>query len=601
MNDLFRLWSHLTPRRRRQLILLQLLILGSSLAELSSLGSILPFLTALAQPDQLLQYRWLQPIAQRLSIDSPSELIPWVTGVFVATVMISNGLQLLTLNVRVRLAFRIGSDLSRAVFRGILYQPYPFHVRHNSSSLIAEITHDVNGVVSSVIQPLLQLNASAVVIAALLTGLLLLTPELTIAAALILGSTYSAVYWLNRQRLLRFSRLKSENSRLVLKILQESLGGIRDVLLDGSQGLFEDLYRRFDYNYRRSQEARMLIAESPRFVITAIAIVSIALMAQILASQERGFAEALPILGGFALGSYRLLSPLQQGFAAIATIRSDAVALSAVLTALDRPLQSSSTAIAPRPLTLERSLRFESVRFRYSDTAPWILDQLDLTIPARSTVAFVGSTGSGKSTTADLILGLLQPVEGTIWIDDRPLQSPEMIRAWQQAIAHVPQSIFLADGTIAENIAFGIPPQRIDRDRVRQAAEWAQIAEFIESLPRGYNEAIGERGVRLSGGQRQRIGIARALYRRASILVLDEATSALDNATENAVMAALQELSRDLTVILIAHRLSTVERCDRVFEFSQGKVIASGTYAELLERSASFQRLAQQDSFSTSS
>lgn len=280
MNDLFRLWSHLAPRRRRQLILLQLLILGSSLAELSSLGSILPFLTALAQPEQLLQYRWLQPIAQRLSIDSPRELIPWVTGVFVATVIISNGLQLLTLNVRVRLAFRIGSDLSRAVFRGILYQPYPFHVRHNSSSLIAEITHDVNGVVSSVIQPLLQLNASVVVIAALLTGLLLLTPELTIAAALILGSTYSAVYWLNRQRLLRFSRLKSENSRLVLKILQESLGGIRDVLLDGSQGLFEDLYRRFDYNYRRSQEARMLIAESPRFVITGIAIVSIALMAR---------------------------------------------------------------------------------------------------------------------------------------------------------------------------------------------------------------------------------------------------------------------------------------------------------------------------------
>jgi ATP-binding cassette subfamily B protein len=233
----------------------------------------------------------------------------------------------------------------------------------------------------------------------------------------------------------------------------------------------------------------------------------------------------------------------------------------------------------------------QNVWFRYREDSGWVLQDLCLTIPAKSRVGFVGTTGSGKSTTADLILGLLKPEKGQILVDDLPLEG-ERLRAWQLGVAHVPQSIFIADTTVASNIAFGVPEAQIDWDRVIKAAKLAQIADFIESLPEGYHTTVGERGIRLSGGQRQRVGIARALYREAKVIVFDEATSALDNYTERELMSAIDSLSQELTIILIAHRLTTVEKCDRIFEFSQGRVIHSGTYEELLEKSESFRRMA---------
>jgi ATP-binding cassette subfamily B protein len=298
------------------------------------------------------------------------------------------------------------------------------------------------------------------------------------------------------------------------------------------------------------------------------------------------------VLGALALGAQRLLPALQQSYSAWASIAGNHASLDDTIELLDQPLPAELLQPAPAPLLFQKDIQFRGVRFRYANDGPWVLDGLNLVIVKGARVGFVGSTGSGKSTTLDLLMGLLMPTEGELLVDGQPI-SGIRVKAWQQTIAHVPQSIYLADTTLAENIAFGVPPDTIDLDRVRQAARQAQIADFIESSPEGYQAYVGERGIRLSGGQRQRIGIARALYKQASVLVFDEATSALDNATEQSVMDAIEGLSSDLTILLIAHRLTTVRRCDTIVELEHGQVVAQGSYEQLLECSPSFRSMAR--------
>ncbi len=324
----------------------------------------------------------------------------------------------------------------------------------------------------------------------------------------------------------------------------------------------------------------------------ALGMVLIAALAYTLSRQVGGITTALPVLGTLALGAQRLLPALQQIYGAWASIAGSHASLADTIELLDQPLTAELLQPAPASLPFHdvirfNTIRFNAVRFRYTGCGPWVLDGLNLTIPRGARVGFVGSTGSGKSTTLDLLMGLLTPTEGELLVDGQPI-SGNRLRAWQRSIAHVPQSIYLADTTLAENIAFGVPPDTIDLDRVQQAARQAQIADFIESSPEGYQSYVGEHGIRLSGGQRQRIGIARALYKQASVLVFDEATSALDNATEQSVMDAIKGLSSDLTILLIAHRLTTVRRCDTIVELEHGQVVAQGTYEQLLESSPSF-------------
>jgi ATP-binding cassette, subfamily B, bacterial PglK len=324
----------------------------------------------------------------------------------------------------------------------------------------------------------------------------------------------------------------------------------------------------------------------------AIGMVLIAGMAYGLSRQTGGIGTALPVLGALALGAQRLLPALQQIYLGWAVITGNQNSLADTIDLLDQPLPSEINEPEPNTLEFKDSIHCDSVRFRYLTDGPWILDGLTLTIAKGTRTGFVGSTGSGKTTTMDLLMGLLDPTEGQILVDGFPITGDRR-RSWQRAIAHVPQSIFLADITIAENIAFGFPREEIDMERVREAASQAQIAKFIESQRKGYNELVGEHGVRLSGGQRQRIGIARALYKKSEVLVFDEATSSLDNATEDAVMESIDILNRDLTIIIIAHRLTTVQRCDQIIELAHGKVVAQGPYEQLLKSSPSFRKMAR--------
>jgi ATP-binding cassette, subfamily B, bacterial PglK len=573
--------------------MLSVLMVVSALAEVLSLSAVVPFIGILAEPQWVFSRPAFAELLRSWGIVSAQQLVLPLTIVFVCAALLAGAIRTLMLWVSTRLASESGADISIEVYRRTLYQPYNVHVTRNSSEVISGITNKVHGVVFGILVPLLTLVSSAVLLAAITTALVAINPRVNVVVIVGFGAIYGLITSFSRQRLRRNSeRIASEQTQVV-KSLQEALGGIRDVLLDGSQPIYCEVYHRADAALRRAEGNNYFIGQSPRFAMESLGMVFIAGLAYALSGRAGGIAAALPMLGVLALGAQRLLPALQQSHAAWSSINGHRAALSDIVTLLDQSIAPELLQPAPAPLPFHDAICFQSVCFRYANEGPRVLDDLSLTISKGARVGFVGTTGSGKSTMMDLLMGLLTPTQGELLIDGQLLTGAR-VRAWQQTIAHVPQNIFLADTTLTENIAFGVPRESINFERVQQAARQAQIGDFIESKPEGYGTRVGERGIRLSGGQRQRIGIARALYKQASVLVLDEATSALDNATEQSVMAAIGSLSRDLTILVIAHRLTTIQRCDTIVELKHGRVIAQGSYEQLLERSLSFRHLAQE-------
>ena len=585
-----RLWHRFSRRRQRQFLLLLGLMVVSAFAQMVSLGAVVPFLGILVTPEIVFNHPIVADVALRLGITSADQLVLPLTVAFAATALIAGAIQILLLWASTRLAVVSGSELSIEVYRRTLYQPFRVHVARNSSEVISGISTKINGVVLGVLFPLLTFASAMLLLLAIMFTLIVIDPMVASIAAVGFGGSYALVSWMSRRKLHRNSQRIADEQSQVIKALQEGLGGIRDVLLDGTQPFYCDIYRNADIPLRLAMGNNNFIAGSPRPAMESLGVVLIAALTYAVSRQAGGIATVLPVLGALALGAQRLLPALQQVYAAWASIVGNQASLADTLALIDQPLPAELEQPTLAPLLFQESIRFNAVRFRYTSDDPWVLDGLNLIIPGGARIGFVGSTGSGKSTTLDLLMGLLMPTEGELLVDGQPV-SGNRVRAWQKTIAHVPQSIYLADTTLAENIAFGVPLDAIDLDRVQQAAREAQIADFIEGRPEGYNAFVGEYGIRLSGGQRQRIGIARALYKQASVLVFDEATSALDNATEQLVMDTIEGLNRGLTVLLIAHRLSTVQRCDIIVELEHGRVVAQGTYEQLLERSPSFRKM----------
>jgi ATP-binding cassette subfamily B protein len=589
---LLRLWRHLSERRRRQFMMHMGLMVLSVIAELVSLGAVLPFIAVLASPERAFRHRLIADLAQSWGIDSPNELVLPLTIAFACAALLAGAVRMLVVWVNTRFTATTGAELSLEIYRRTLYQPYRVHIGRSSSEVISGIANKVGATMLGVLLPGVTLISSTMLLLAMVITLLLIDPLAATVAAVGFGASYGLITWAARRGLRRNSQLIAAEQTQVVKALQEGLGGIRDVLLDGTQQVYCDVYKRADWLLRRVQGNNIFIQQSPRYLMEAMGMILIAALAYTLSTRSGGIATALPVLGALALGANRMLPALQQSYASWASIAGSHGTLADTIDLLDQPIRPELLEPVREPLVLRESVRFRNVRFRYSGNGPWVLDDFDLTIPKGARIGFVGGTGAGKSTAMDLLMGLLDPVEGQICVDGEPVTG-NRVRAWQRAVAHVPQAIYLADATIAENIAFGVPRAAIDMQRVRTAAQRAHIADFIEAAPEGYDALVGERGVRLSGGQRQRIGIARALYKQASVLVLDEATSALDNLTERSVMEAIQALDRELTILLVAHRLTTVRRCDRIVQLEHGRVVAQGSYEELLERSASFRRMVE--------
>jgi len=555
-----RLWAQLSPRRKRQLFLVLAMMLLGAVAEVVSLGAVLPFLAVIADPGKVMRIPGVDAVLSALGLTTPGSLLIALTILFAVASLLSGLIRVALSWASNKYVFALGHDLGTELYKRVLYQPYRWHVARNTSAVIADV-QKVQTVTNGMLLPLMQAAIAGLIGLFIVAALLVVSPLISAIAFASFGLLYLGVSYFSRRTLNANSKVIARTQKERVQAVQEGLGGIRDVLLDGSQPVFLRRFSILDAQLREAQAMSTLIGATPRFMIEAAGMVLIALLALWLAGGQGGFSSALPVLGALALGAQRLLPLMQLVYNGWTRVATNAHALDDVLHVLETPVPAAWGAGVDAELPFARDIAFRHLSFAYTpDQAP-VLNDVDFIVPKGARVGIVGKTGSGKSTLVDLLMGLLEPSAGSVEIDGHPLDDATR-RAWQRQIAHVPQAIFLADGTIAENIAFGVDPKAIDLERVRDAARRAELAEFIETLPQAYETVVGERGVRLSGGQRQRVGIARALYKQASVLVFDEATSALDNETEAAVMGSIERLDRRLTLFIIAHRLTTVQDCD---------------------------------------
>ena len=583
------LWRHLSRRRHVQFFLLLALMGVTSLFEMVGIGAVLPFLAVLTSPNQVFAHPKAGPIIQFFGIVKADQLVLLLTIAFVLVALVAMSLRLLTVWASTRLSYVAGGDLSLKMYRLMLFQPYAAHVARNSSEAITLITHKANVLASFIMTVATIISATASLIA-ILVALIIIDPLISVAVFMSFGAVYALTIKLTRARLLLNSQVIARESTVVMKSLQEGLGGIRDILIDGRQAAYCEIYRQADHPMRRAFGSNAFINVGPRYVIEALGMLIVVVMAYSLIRQDDGIVSAIPVLGAFALGAQRLLPVLQQAYAAWSNIRGSQASLHEALDFLDQESPEYADETITEPLKDWRRIGLNKLGFRYRQDTPWVLQDIDLVIEKGSCVGFIGASGSGKSTLLDIIMGLLDPTKGTLTIDGVPIGRRNR-RAWQALIAHIPQVIFLADATIEENIAFGVSAGEIDYERVRSVAKQAQIDEVIETWPYKYQTRVGERGIQLSGGQRQRIGIARALYKQAEVLIFDEATNALDAETEKAVMEAIEGLRADFTILIIAHRLSTLSGCNKIVELGGGGILRTGSFQEICAGQSSLKSL----------
>lgn len=557
-------------------------MLVGAIAELATLGAVLPFLALMADPSSIARFPVVVTVFSYLGLDTNANMLFYVALLFGIAATIAAVVRIALNWFSYRLTYAIGIDLGVEVYRRTLHQPYFFHVSRNTSEIISGLVK-VQHVIFNVLNPVVHCVVSATLAGAILLALLAIDAVVAVATGVILGILYVAVTLATRNSLLSNGKTIAANETHRIQVVQEGLGGIRDVLLDNAQDVYVHRFAQLERQLRLAQANNSVISSAPRFVIEALGMVVIAALAYQLPSGSAGFAGAMPVLGALALGAQRLLPQLQQIYYAVTTLSANHQVLDDVLELLNMSVPVRSKSLADTAMHMSQGIEIKGMSFRYTLDSPDVLAGIDLAIPRGSRVGLVGQTGSGKSTLVDLIMGLLEPTSGVVEVDRVPLKKFGLAH-WQSRVAHVPQFVYLADSTIAENIAFGLTSDQIDHAQLHSAAQKAQIADFIASLPEGYDTLVGERGVRLSGGQRQRIGLARALYKDADVLVLDEATSALDDATEAAVMAAVEQLGSEITVIMIAHRVTTLRSCDLIVELVAGRVEWTGAYGSLIAR-----------------
>jgi len=580
-SKLFILWGYLKKRRRKQFWLLLVLMFIASLLEVVSIGAVLPFIGMLTAPEHVFQHQLMQPLLQILGITEVNQLVLPLTVIFITAALLAGIVRFLLLYVMTRLTYATGSDLSIDIYQKTLYQEYAVHTSRNSSEVINGIISKTGTVIGGIISPILTMISSAIVMIGIISALIAINISVAVFSAVSFSFFYYVVILYTRKQLKFNSKVIADQSTQMVKSLQEGLGGIRDVLIDGSQKFYCNLYRNADLPLRNASASNVVIAGSPRYIMESIGMSVIAVIAYFMSQQNSMGATTVPILGALALGAQRLLPALQQFYGAYSTIKGSKASFQDVLVFLEQPLpQYLQSELPVSPIKFKNQIQLSDLSFYYKSSSPPVLHNINLTLKKGDRIGFMGETGSGKSTLLDIIMGLLSPSSGKLSIDGQLITS-ENKRAWQAHIAHVPQNIYLSDSTVEENIAFGTPLEEINHQQVKKAAKLAQISELIEGWEDGYNTFVGECGVRLSGGQRQRIGIARALYKQADVLIFDEATSALDNKTEKAVMTSIGELDKELTILIIAHRLTTLKGCNKVVKMEKN-IIYTGSYQEIV-------------------
>jgi ATP-binding cassette subfamily B protein len=522
----------------------------------------------------------MEEFALTIGISTGQDLVAPIALLFVVAAVLAAMLRIIVLKVSIMLSNSTGADLSAEMFRRTIYQQYSVHIGRSSSDVISGITQKV-ATATSVLTAIVTVITNFIIFVAIFVALIVIDPKIASGVILIFGSLYIGISKFAKHNLTENSGIIARQQSNVVKASPEGLGAIRDSLLDGSQKIYSDSYRDRVHKLQRALGGNPFITLAPRYVMEAIALVLIGCFTFFMSHDSELVSSAMPTLGALALGAQRLLPVLQQLYGNFSLVSGSQESLLDVIELLEQKIETHSMKAASVPITFEKSIKLSCVDYSYSPQGPLILNNLDIEITKGSTVGFVGETGSGKSTAMDIVLSLLSPRQGKLLVDDLEINNSNK-DSWQGTLSHVPQHIFLADTSIAQNIAFGVAHQDIDYQRVARTGRQAQLHEFVESLPDGYATIVGERGVKFSGGQIQRIGIARALYKNASVLILDEATSALDTKTEELVMTQISDLHPELTVIIIAHRISTLEKAEKIFEFSAGGGCKTICYKDLI-------------------
>jgi ABC-type multidrug transport system fused ATPase/permease subunit len=595
MSTLKKLLSLLTKQERKRLILLIGMTMIMALLDMVGMASIMPFMSVLANPQLVESNFFLNTAYKTLDFVDPTTFLFFLGLVAFTLLIVSLTFKAFYIYLQTCFALLCEYSIGKRLVEGYLHQPYSWFLNRHSAELGKTILSEVSVVIATGIMPLLTLIAQVVVTITLMILLLVVDPLLAFSVFLLVGFAYGIIFTVTRGWLKQLGGARISANQERYTVISEAFSASKEVKVGGLENVYIQRFATPAKKFAVTQAKAQLIAQLPRYILEAIAFGGMLVVMLYLMVQSGGFANALPIVALYAFVGYRLMPALQQIYGAVTYLRFAGPAINTLHADLIGLQRIDSNDINLQPISLTQTITLNNIVYSYPNTSEPVLSGIDFAIPARSTIALVGSTGSGKTTIVDIILGLLDPQEGSLKIDGQLLTDINR-RQWQSTIGYVPQQIFLADDTVAANIAFGVSINEVNQRAVERAAKIANLHDFvITSLPQGYKTKVGERGVRLSGGQRQRIGIARALYHNPQVLILYEATSALDGLTEQAVMEAVSNLGQEITIILIAHRLSTVRQCHRIYVLESGKVKAAGTYEELIASNPYFATMANRN------
>lgn len=596
--SLKKLYLEFSKQEKKRLLLLSIIIIITALVQVVGIASIFPFISAAADPGIVDKNEYLLSVKTYLQITDNRDLIVLLGGVVLLTLVLTNAFLAFSTWVTMRFVVTTVHTLSFRMLQRYLNESYLFHLNRNSAELLKNLTSEIGRVVNGGIMSAINVVSKGFTAFSILTLLILVDPMIALIVGLVLGVSYGFVYWSIRLKLTRIGVIVTQLFSDRLRYINESLGGIKELRVLGRENFYLKQFRDVSQEIIKHQVFNRAAVDLPRYLLETVAFGGILAITIYLVAVRKDAQTVLPMISLYGFAGYRLMPALQGIFQSTATLKHDIAAVDLfykdIKGSSNLPFHfSHETLKKEEPLEFTRSLVLDDICFHYPSVKKQAVSKLSLTIKANTSIGIVGSSGSGKSTLVDIILGLLHPQKGSLSVDGEKL-TQDNLRRWQNNIGYVPQVIFLADSTISENIAFGIPQNEINQQAVETAAKMANLHDFIvNELEEGYRTIVGERGIRLSGGQRQRIGIARALYHNPSVLILDEATSALDTPTEQAVMEAVYNLAHKKTIIMIAHRISTIKACDQIIILEKAKIIDQGTYVELLNSSDSFKKISE--------
>ena len=593
-----KLSSLFTAREKWQFAAVMAGALAMAFFQALGVASILPFMNIVMRPEVVYDNRWYFWFYNLLGFSSVESFIISFGFLVLGVIVAGNLISALAIWMKMRFVWRKQHNLSTELMKKYLSLPYVYFLNHHSADLSKNILSEVNELTRGLLIPLLRIGTKGILVLFILGMLLFVEPAITLLAVLVVGGSYGLIYSKLLRKLRQGGKKRLEANRERFKAVNEALGGIKDIKIMGREAFFIGRFFDHSWKYSNLQAWYEMVGQIPRYILEIIAFGGVIAIVLFLLSIEGTIHQVIPMVSFFAFAGYRLMPAMQEIFLSYTSLQYHRAVLDKIyedmnegtspfIKARDRSVE------LPKPLPFHYSIELDGVSFWYPRTNEPVLRKVSLNIHRHTSVAIAGPTGSGKTTLVDIILGLLTPQQGRIKVDDTEV-TEENVQHWQRSLGYVPQQIYLCDDTMARNIAFGLPDNEIDPEALENAVRFANLENFIANdLPHGYATLVGERGVRLSGGQRQRVGIARALYHDPEILILDEATSSLDGITEDAVLEAIENAAKVKTVIIIAHRLTTVRNCDTIYMLDRGEIVAEGTYSSLLSSNAQFRAMAK--------